>query len=60
MGHPQKPTPITINNTKADGFVNTNMVMKKAKYWDMNLHWIQDKEVHDVSKYTRKRINKPW
>ena len=47
MGRPQNPTTIATDNTTADGFVNNDMVMKKSKYWDINLHWLRDKEVQD-------------
>ena len=51
MGHPQDPTPIaTDNKTTTTGFVNKNMVMKKSKSWDMNLHWLRDKETQTYLK----------
>ena len=43
MGHPQLPTPIATDNTTTTGFVHNNMVMKRSKSWDMNLHWLRDK-----------------
>ena len=43
MGHPQDPTQLTIDNTTTTAFVHKNMVMKKSKSWDMNLHWLRDK-----------------
>ena len=45
MGHPQLPTPIATDNTTTTGFIHNNMVMKRSKSWDMNLHWLRDKEV---------------
>ena len=45
MRHPQLPTPIATDNTTTTGFVHNNMVMKRSKSWDMNLHWLRDKEV---------------
>ena len=45
MGHPQRqPTPIKSDNSTAVGFVNKNMQMKKSKTWDMQLHWLRDKQ----------------
>ena len=38
MGHPQDHTPITTDNMTTTVFANKNMVMKKSKLWDMNLH----------------------
>ena len=45
MRHPQLPTPIATDNTTTTGFFHNNMVMKRSKSWDMNLHWLRDKEV---------------
>ena len=45
MGNTQNPTPIATSNTKTTGVVNNNMVIKKSKYRDMNLHFLRDKEV---------------
>ena len=45
IGHPQRqPTPIKSDNSTAVGFVNKNMQMKKSKTWDMQLHWLRDKQ----------------
>ena len=45
MGHKQQqPTPIRANNSTAVGFVNRNMQMKQSKTWDMQLHWLRDKQ----------------
>ena len=45
MGHSQLPTSIATDNTTTTGFVHNNMFMKRSKSWDMNLHWLRDKEV---------------
>ena len=50
MGHPQDPTPIATDNTTTTAFVHKNMVMKKSKSWDMNLHWLRDKEAQKYFK----------
>ena len=45
MGHPQLyPTPISTDNLTLAGFVNKNMQMKASKTWDIQLHWLWDKE----------------
>ena len=44
MNHPQLPTHIATDNTIATDFFYNNMVMKKSKSWDMNLHWLRNKE----------------
>jgi hypothetical protein len=42
LGHPQHPTPIQTNNTRALGVVNNN-IMKKLKAMDMKSHWLQER-----------------
>ena len=45
MGHKQnQPTPIRTDNSTSAGFVNKNMQMKHSKTWNMQLHWLRDKE----------------
>ena len=44
MGHPQPPTPIKTDNVTTLGFTNKNIQMKKSKSWDMNLHWLRDRQ----------------
>ena len=45
MRHPQiNPIPIRTDNSTSVGFVNKNMQMKASKTWDMQLHWLRDKE----------------
>ena len=45
LGHKQPPTPLKTDNSTTDGFVNYSMKPKKSKTWDMNMHWLRDKEV---------------
>ena len=44
INHPQPTTIIRTDNSTAAGFVHNNIQMKKSKLWDMNLHWLRDKE----------------
>ena len=44
MGHPQPVTTLTTDNSTAAGFVNKNINLKQSKSWDMNLHWLRDRE----------------
>ena len=44
MGHRQPPTPIATDNSTTAGFANNNIQLKKSKSWDMNLHWLRDRE----------------
>ena len=44
-GHKQRqPIPIRADNSTSVGFVNRNMQMKQSKTWDMQLHWLRDKQ----------------
>ena len=44
-GYPQEqPTPICTDNITSKGFVNRNMQMKMSKTWDMQLHWLHDRQ----------------
>ena len=45
LGHKQPPTPLKTDNSTTDGFVNYIMKPKKYNTWDMNMHWLRDKEV---------------
>ena len=53
IGHSQPPTTIHTDNSTTVGFVNKNIQMKRSKSWDMNFHWLRDKE-------TLKEINIAW
>ena len=53
MNHPQPPTTINTDNSTTVGFVRNNIQMKRSKSWDMNFHWLRDKE-------TMKEININW
>ena len=44
MGHKQPPTPLATDNSTTAGFVNKNIQLKKSKSWDMNMHWLRDRE----------------
>ena len=45
LGYKQPPTPLKTDNYTNDGFVNSSTKSKKSKTWDMNMHWLRDKEV---------------
>ena len=45
LGHQQAPTPLKTDNSTTAAFVNSSMKPKKSKTWDMNMHWLHDKEV---------------
>ena len=47
------PTIIKNDNSTAVGFTNKNIQLKKSKSWDMNLHWLRDRE-------NRKEFNIIW
>ena len=44
MGHPQPPTVINTDNSTTNGFCNNNIQLKKSKSWDMNPHWLRDRQ----------------
>ena len=44
IGHPQPPTIISTDNSTSHGFCNNNIQLKRSKSWDMNLHWLRDRE----------------
>ena len=44
MGHAQPPTTIKTDNSTAVGFVHQTIQQKASKAWDMQLHWLRDKE----------------
>ena len=46
LGHSQPITVIHTDNSTTAGFANKNMQLKKSKSWDMNLHWLRDREHH--------------
>ena len=37
--------PIATYKTTTTGFAHNNMVMKRSTSWDINLHWLRDKEL---------------
>ena len=52
MGHPQSQTVINTDNSTSSGFVHDNIQLKQSKSWDMNLHWLRDKETQKDFKVT--------
>ena len=44
MNHPQPPTLLVTDNSTTAGFANKNIQLKQSKSWDMNLHWLRDRE----------------
>ena len=55
MGHPQKQTTINTDNSTTVGFVSKNIQLKKSKSWDMNFHWLRDKELQNKIKVVWKK-----
>ena len=43
IGHPQKTTSITTDNSTAHHFVYDNIHQKRSKSWDMRFYWLQDR-----------------
>ena len=43
MGHPQGPTPLKTDKSTADGFFTKKIKLKRAKAFDMKIHWMVDR-----------------
>ena len=54
LGHKQPPTPLKTDNSTAYGYVNKNIKIKKSKSWDMQYHWLRDRELRQFLKYSGK------
>ena len=39
LGHPQPPTPLKTDNSKATRFVYNNTHQKRSRSWDMRYYW---------------------
>jgi hypothetical protein len=46
MGHPQPPTPIQMDNSTAEGIINTKVQPKHTKAMDMQVHWLRDRSIN--------------
>ena len=44
MGHPQPPTPIQVDNTIAQRFIDGTIKEKRTKSIDMKYYWLKDRE----------------
>jgi hypothetical protein len=43
LGHPQPPTPMVTDNSKASGIANKSVKQKRSKAMDMRFYWIRDR-----------------
>ena len=50
LNHQQPPTLIKTDNSTAHGFVTNNIHQKKSKSWDMNYHWLRDRQIQEQIK----------
>ena len=41
--HKQPETPLKMNNSTTEGFVNSGMKPKRSKTWDLKWHWLREK-----------------
>ena len=57
MGHPQPPTKIQVDNTRADAFFNKNLKQKRFKSIDMPSYWIQDIFTQRQFKYSWRPVS---
>jgi len=44
LGHKQPPTPLKTDNSTAFGYVHNTIQQRKSKSWDMQFHWLRDRE----------------
>ena len=46
LGHkqPLHRTPFKMDNATTNGFIHSNIRLKRSKAWDMRYHWMRDKE----------------
>ena len=42
MGHPQRPTPMQIDNSTASGIINKTVKQRSSKSIDMRFCWVRD------------------
>ena len=47
LDHKQPETPLKMENSATEGFLNSGMKPKRSKTWDMKWHWLIDKEFLD-------------
>jgi len=51
LHHPQPPTPLKTDNSTANGFIHDNIHQKRSKSWDMNYHWLRDRNTQQQFKF---------
>lgn len=51
MGHSQPPTPIQVDNTTAQRFIDGTIKEKRTKSIDMKYHWLKDREQQQQFKF---------
>jgi hypothetical protein len=60
LGRPQtQPTPMTVNNSTADGFANKRTKIKRSKAIDMRFYWVQETEWNKDSSKSGGQVAKP-
>ena len=51
MGHPQPPTPIQVDNTTAQRFIDGTIKEKRTKSIDMKYYWLKNREQQQEFKF---------
>ena len=51
MGHPQPPTPMQVNNTTTQRFIDSTLKEKRTKSIDIKYHWLKDREQQQQFKF---------
>ena len=44
LGHPQQPIPVNTDNSMAASFVSRMVKTKRSKAWDVQYHWLFEKQ----------------
>ena len=51
MGHPQPATPVQVDNSTADGIVNSRVQPKHTKSMDMRYYWLRCRDSQGQFRY---------
>ena len=55
MGHPQPATPVTTDNSTAQGLFTKSMIPKTAKAYDMRFNWLKCRQAQNQFNYLWQR-----
>ena len=58
MGHPQPTTPVTTDNSTAQGLITKSMIPKAAKAYDMRFNWLKCRQAQRQFDFIWRRGNR--